>query len=224
MEAVNDSRLLELQKENTALKAQLDTLHQTQAASTIRPRETDAQTLNDLNNQLAVLKAENTGLANRVREQSKTITDWTSERIIDRQKLQDYEQQIALQDTKLKEVNVSVPPQQELTNLSSYWVAAAVNSRGSVEVVTQARARDEAQRQVLAKCTRTGTGCRFIGSYENACFSLARPEGHPILPGNYWYAGDAQKFNANKRAVMECNRVSGAYCSVAISFCASEAM
>lgn len=223
VEAVNEKRIAELQKENTALRSQLDTLHQTRTSDTRPDEAVDAETFTDLQNQLAVLKAENTGLANRVREQSKTINDWTTERIIDRQKMQGYEQQIALQDIKLKEL--SVASSQPLPNIpSSYWVAAAVNGRGSVEVVTQIRDRDEAQRQALAKCTRTGPGCKFIGSYENACFSLARPQGHPILPGNFWYAGDAQKFNANKRAVMECNRVSGAYCSVAISYCASEAM
>lgn len=176
----------------------------------------------DLQNQLAVLKAENTGLANRVREQAKTITDWTGERIVDRQKIRDYEQQIALQDLKLTELNTATSQQPALP--PAYWIAATVNSRGSVNVVTRVDNREDAERQALAKCKQSGSGCKFIGSYENACFSVARPEGHPILPGNYWYAGDAQKFNANKRAVMECNRVSGAYCSVAISFCASEAM
>lgn len=200
---------------NTVSKVELDEARQVAG---------DLQKENvDLQNQLAVLKAENTGLANRVREQAKTITDWTAERIIDRQKMQGYEQQIALQEIKLKEV--SAASSQPSSNVPpSYWVAAAVNSRGNVEIVTQIRDRDEAQRQALAKCGRTGSGCRFIGSYENACVSIARPLGHPILPGNFWHAGDASRYNAEKRAVLECNRSTDTYCKVALSFCASDSM
>ena len=137
--------------------------------------------------------------------------------------MQGYEQQIALQEIKLKEV--SAASSQPSSNVPpSYWVAAAVNSRGNVEIVTQIRDRDEAQRQALAKCGRTGSGCRFIGSYENACVSIARPLGHPILPGNFWHAGDASRYNAEKRAVLECNRSTDTYCKVALSFCASDSM
>ncbi|TCQ16380.1 DUF4189 domain-containing protein [Rhizobium sp. PP-CC-3G-465] len=132
------------------------------------------------------------------------------------------------QDTEISALKQSLATLGETGSVSSQpdpasWLAAAVSSAGSVESITNQLTYQGAELIALKLCG-TSQGCQLVGSYENSCLSLSRPEGEGVRPDNWWQGVDSSWQASEHSSLYECERGSRKKCTIRFTACSPSAL
>ena len=228
-EAANDQgRKIQLQQELIQnLQAEIDGLQRKMASVSPSPAEirgNPAKTaeLDEAQRMIGDLRQENLQLQNRLQGQSDTISSWAVDRTAAASRIRELEKELALRIANAPLPSTMPDGTPTLPVPTESWMAAAVNTAGSVEVVTGFDSDDAARTAVLVKCKRTRSSCELIGTYRDMCFSVARPNNQKIMEANYWYQHAGNRSSARQAALRECDEGSGGYCATAFTVCSSD--
>lgn len=153
-----------------------------------------------LQSQISALQSTNAALSERSAAQTRTLGDWSNDRIDMQAKIIDLQKQLS----------------QRVGADKASWLAAVYSPSGSVQAVENQTTSDGATSLAMKACGKT---CKPIGTYQNTCFSLARPSGQSVMPGNWWTSTWPEPEAAARRAVYECEHGSGASCSNIYTVC-----
>lgn len=163
----------------------------------------DAVLQADLQQQLATLTSENAALTEKSEAQTRTISEWSNDRVAMQKQIMDLQAQLETKPAVAED--------------KAIWLAAAASAAGTVQAVENQTTSEGAIKLVMKAC---GRNCELVGAYRNTCFSVARPAGQPVLSGNWWTATDPNPETATSKAIYECERGSGAAeCSSKYTVC-----
>ncbi len=238
----DNTALANVIRERDILQSRLNTLYQqlrvanaraTQANPASRPDPAVSQlqaSVDQLQRQLSALNVDRSQLNARISEQetliaslrsqlaatgtASTPSDTLAARIDQQQALiTSLNQDVATWKAK------AAQSQQDPAPDPASWLAAAVDRGGVVQTITGQVSQEAAEKIAIKLCGGSANGCRLIGSYANACFTLSRPSGQRVMSGNWWYAADKTWQDSERRGLNECQQGSGAACDVRFTAC-----
>lgn len=195
----------DLTKENDRLRVKSQMLETTNADLAKRVNALISKPGNQSIDELERLRIENRNLNIQLSEQSS--------------KMLTFDSQLTAMQGKL-----ALAEQQRNSYSRSRWLAAAVDRKGSVQAITNQTSQDAAEKVAIKLCEGAGGGCRLIGSYESACFSLGRRDGAGVTRDNWGFGVAGTWQAAEDEALRDCTNVTGSNCSIRYTVCSPDTL